>query len=614
MVIPEKVDRASTSFRVETVRNGFILHFVVNRTIGSIPSRYKITITDRRLDKSTPPPVSWTFHPSAELPPIDAVYGKSGREEDALRTFSALGNTFAGTFLPGRPVPFKPPPQRQFDMIRIYAGPGIAVNPDDAIRRYMAGGKYAGGGGPSALRGYTPDVEIYRLQSPLRVPRIGEAVSPREILASYVRSAKRADAQPIEDMEELAELMLDFDTVVEDLTISDLLARIGMSRDEAETNYGMTDFDGTMVFLKRDNPWLYAELYAAAYFLTANRVLRGDEVKFDPKPWGMRLVHLMSMVAVDIRVPTMQQDPWFDRDLREMTLGRPLPGETSHSDFNAAFEVSIIDQQMQDRSDKMKWTAVPATEFLGAMTDEELGEEADETEAENAAALSSSVHWRLAPGPDDQGFPPILVIKTPPVRVTLSSPAIAEMTAQITEYRTGQRDASQSQELQHVLGVDMVACWEVKTPSQMPEEGGVHRGNFPAEWEDLTPEGQRDRAQLLSDELKVDLLDTAFRMTPYLGDGADIAELGWGLITGRDAYGRKLTKADLALMGLGLLPLVSRSLLKSSVKLPQSLAKSLKAAEVTTNVGFAAMLGKTVYDVWDVADFESPPARTAEFF
>jgi hypothetical protein len=26
------------------------------------------------------------------------------------------------------------------------------------------------------------------------------------------------------------------------------------------------------------------------------------------------------------------------------------------------------------------------------------------------------------------------------------------------------------------------------------------------------------------------------------------------------------------------------------------------------------MLGKTIYDVWDVADFSSPPSRTAEFF
>lgn len=614
MVIPEKVDRASTSFRVETVKNGFILHFVVNRTIGTIPNRYKITITDRRLDKSTPPPVSWSFHPSAELPPIDAVYGKRGREEDALRTFGALGNTFAGTFLPGRPVPFKPPPQRQFDMIRIYAGPGIAVNPDDDIRRYMAGGKYAGGGGPAALRGYTPDVEIFRLQSPLRVPRVGEAISPREILASHVRSVKRSDAQPFEEMETLAELMLDFDTVVEDMTVGDLLATIGMTRAEANTYYGLTDFADKMTFVRRDKPQLYAELYAAAYFLTANRVLEGDEVKFDPKPWGLRLVHLKSMVAVDIRVPTMQQDPWFDRDLREMTLGRALPGETSHSDFNAAFEVSIIGQQMEDRSDRMHWTAIRATEFLGAMTEVELDEQAMVTDAQNAAAVSSSVHWLLAPRLEDQGFPPILIIKTPPVRVTLSSPAIAEMTAQITEYRTGVRDASQSQELQHVLEANMVACWEVKTPSQMPQEGGAYRGNFPAEYKDLSLEGQRDRAQLLSDELKVDLLDTAFRMTPFVGDGADIAELGWGLITGRDAYGRKLTKADLALLGLGLLPLVSRSLLQSSVKLPQSLAKSLKAAEITTNVGFAAMLGKTVHDVWDVADFESPPARTAEFF
>ncbi|WP_108819468.1 hypothetical protein [Pseudovibrio sp. Alg231-02] len=615
MVIPANDVKASSRFRVVTTKNGFELQHIVHVSIGTIPIRHKIEITDRRLDKSTPPPVSWSYHPVQELPPLDAVKGETGREEDAIRYFSAFGNALAGLVQPsGGALPFKLPPQRRFDQIRIYAGPGISVKPDDKIRQLMPGGKYGDGNASAALRGYTPDLQIIRIQSPWRIPRIGEAVSPRTILASYVHSDKLAGLQPAPEMERLAALMLDFDNVVSDLSVGELLDMIHMDHSFARQSYAVSDFFQPMELVRKDKPMLYAELYAASYFLMANLCLTGDEVKFDPKPWGVRLVHLKSLIAVDVRVPTMQKDPWFNRDLREAVLGRPVHEETSHSDFNAAFEVNILAQRMEKRSDLMKWVGIPVTQFFGAMSEEEREEEDVKSVAVNNAAVSNSVHWLLAPEPDKQGAPPILIIKTPSVRVTLSSPGITEITARMAEYRTGTRDATGSRELQHVLGANMVACMEVKTPPEMPEEGGIHRGIFPDKFEWLEPEGQRSRAQLISEELQVDLLDTAFRMIPFIGDAADIAEFVWGVSTGRDAFGRKLTRADLALLGLGLLPFMSRSLLNSGTKLPKSLAASLKAAEVATNVSFAAMLGKTVYDVWDVADFESPPAQTAEFF
>jgi hypothetical protein len=90
------------------------------------------------------------------------------------------------------------------------------------------------------------------------------------------------------------------------------------------------------------------------------------------------------------------------------------------------------------------------------------------------------------------------------------------------------------------------------------------------------------REPSMEETIALAAFDTGVGMIPYVGDFVDIAELFYGVFSGKDRWGRKVTTSDLILMGAGaLLPFVSSSVLRA----PKNLAKVFRGrAEQTAEI------------------------------
>ncbi len=115
--------------------------------------------------------------------------------------------------------------------------------------------------------------------------------------------------------------------------------------------------------------------------------------------------------------------------------------------------------------------------------------------------------------------------------------------------------------------------YEVDDISKVPNQGeklaktGTELKSIPAEV-----------SESLEETLGTTAVDTAIGLIPIVGDAVDITEFVYGLSTGKDRWGRKLTFLDKALMGIGaVLPFVSGSLLRGARKIGSAGYKAIKA-------------------------------------
>jgi hypothetical protein len=110
-------------------------------------------------------------------------------------------------------------------------------------------------------------------------------------------------------------------------------------------------------------------------------------------------------------------------------------------------------------------------------------------------------------------------------------------------------------------------------------------GEVPAQGTPLEPEERFrvtsfERSYTLEETLAMAGIDIGVGFIPVLGDLVDIAELIYGVATGRDRWGRPLSTADLMIMGIGaLLPFVGAPLLRRGKQLVQTFGRQADTAD-----------------------------------
>jgi len=150
--------------------------------------------------------------------------------------------------------------------------------------------------------------------------------------------------------------------------------------------------------------------------------------------------------------------------------------------------------------------------------------------------------------------------------------------------------------------VDIGIADRVFMDSVMASLGGprVDPSRFLAFWEvyevddvnQVPPQGQQlvperhwrllrslPRREPLEETLAMAAFDVSIGFVPYVGDAVDIAEFVYGIVAGRDRWGRRVTTGDLVIMGIGAaLPFVSGALLRNGGRLLRAFGRRADTA------------------------------------
>lgn len=157
--------------------------------------------------------------------------------------------------------------------------------------------------------------------------------------------------------------------------------------------------------------------------------------------------------------------------------------------------------------------------------------------------------------PGNADRPLLKIVKTPEVDISIQVPGVP------TTFFGRRLDPGRNLLAYH-------AIWEVDYIHQVPPQGAP-----------LVPERNWRRVQRVrrvpspeevAAELERTVFDIVVGFIPVVGDAVDVSELVYGLITGQDRWGRKLSAGELALMGVGaVLPFVGSSALRGGRRLLQ---------------------------------------------
>lgn len=107
------------------------------------------------------------------------------------------------------------------------------------------------------------------------------------------------------------------------------------------------------------------------------------------------------------------------------------------------------------------------------------------------------------------------------------------------------------------------AVYEVSRLAEVPAQGGIF---IPPPGRLVAPSGDPQGAELVS----TTVIDVGLSAIPIVGNLIDLAELTYGVVTGKNKWGRPLTKADLLLLGLGV---AFPFLVKGAAKIPSLMRK-----------------------------------------
>jgi hypothetical protein len=148
----------------------------------------------------------------------------------------------------------------------------------------------------------------------------------------------------------------------------------------------------------------------------------------------------------------------------------------------------------------------------------------------------------------------VKLIKTPAVEVTLHTPFM--------DLRKSAHGL--------VFGIVPIA-YEVDSVKDVPQQGQP----IPDKGRQVTV--KHEMQESLTRIVATTAIDTAIGFIPVAGDLVDIAEFTYGIFTGYDRWGRRLSKGDLVLMGIGaLLPFVGSGLLKGAARIGKALNRDAR--------------------------------------
>jgi hypothetical protein len=157
--------------------------------------------------------------------------------------------------------------------------------------------------------------------------------------------------------------------------------------------------------------------------------------------------------------------------------------------------------------------------------------------------------------------PLVRIVKTPEVKLTVaaSDTRFARITAE-TNLR------------QHIVFYEI---FEVDDINAVPPQGAPI---IPQQgWREVRSIERIPRSE---EEIQMALMDTTVGLVPVVGDIVDVAELVYGVATGRDRWGRKVTTGDLVIMGIGaLLPFVGSAALRGSERLIRRFGRQAQTVE-----------------------------------
>lgn len=157
--------------------------------------------------------------------------------------------------------------------------------------------------------------------------------------------------------------------------------------------------------------------------------------------------------------------------------------------------------------------------------------------------------------------PLLRIVKTPDVKLTIAS--------RDTRFTSLMRPT----DIRQLLAFYQI--FEVDDINAVPPQGDAI---IPAaDWREVR---SIERVPPLEEEIGTAIIDTSIGFIPVVGDIVDVAELVYGIATGRDRWGRKVTTDDLVIMGIGvLLPFVGAAALRNGARLIQRFGRRAQTVE-----------------------------------
>jgi hypothetical protein len=155
--------------------------------------------------------------------------------------------------------------------------------------------------------------------------------------------------------------------------------------------------------------------------------------------------------------------------------------------------------------------------------------------------------------------PLLKIVKTPEVEIELATRVLRLPSERI--------DARQLFAFWQIYEVDNINAVPPQGYTITPEAGWREVRSLP-------------RVPPLEEELAMAAFDISLGAIPVVGDIVDIAELIYGLVAGRDRWGRRVGAGDLVIMGIGaLIPLVGSAALRNASRLTRVFGRRAQTVE-----------------------------------